>query len=634
MIVECEPSSIDRHFADFILRESGRPSAPLGCVASLLSRAVSNGNICLDLAGIAGHDVRMDGEELRLPPLEELREMLRETAVVGLPGDFRPLILDRADRLYLYRYWKYERELGRVILEKAASPCALDGENLLAPALERLFPPGGEGVDWQRVAALAALRKRFCVISGGPGTGKTSTVVKILALLLEQAGGEGPRIALAAPTGKAAARLRESISRMKEQLECDEGIRELIPHEVSTIHRLLGFRPSSAHFRYSDGNPLPFQVVIVDEASMVALPLMARLATALRPDARLILLGDRDQLSSVEAGAVLGDMCGSGRRQAFSAEFAALCGSLSGDHIPREAPGEPSPPLRDSLVILERNYRFREESGIGALARLINSGRGDDALALIRTAADAGLAWHDLPAAEMLARSLGGAIVEGYAPCLAAKSVEEALRRFDDFRLLCAMRQGAQGVAGVNALVERILGARGLIDPAHRWYRGRPVMVTVNDYNLKLFNGDVGIVFPDAEGRAMVHFPTHDGGIRTVSPVRLPPHETVYAMTIHKSQGSEFERVLMLLPGHESEVVTRELIYTGITRARTRVEIWGREELFVAGVSRRIRRTSGLGEALWGTSGAVQPPEQAEDLPPPSFPRKKAGPEPRLSDAP
>lgn len=600
--MECELSSIDRHFADFILQESGNPSALLGCVASLLSRSVSNGNICLDLAGIAGRDVCLDGEELRLPPLEGMREMLRETAVVGQPGDFRPLVLDRGDRLYLYRYWRYEQELGRVIQEKASSPCHLAGGDLLAPALERLFPPTGEGIDWQRVAALAALRKRFCVISGGPGTGKTSTVVKILALLVEQAGGEQLRIALAAPTGKAAARLRESISRMKERLACDETIRALIPHEVSTIHRLLGYRPGSVRFRHSGQNPLPFHVVIVDEASMVALPLMARLAVALRPDARLILLGDRDQLSSVEAGAVLGDMCGAGRRETFSAEFTTLYSSLSRGMIPLEAPDEPSPLLCDSLVVLKKNYRFREESGIGALAGLINSGRGGEALALIRGNADSGLAWHDLPSPERLGRALADALLEGYAPYLAAESVEEALQRFDDFRLLCAMRQGAQGVAGINQLVEQILGAQGLIDPSDRWYRGRPVMVTVNDYNLKLFNGDVGMVFPTpgGEGKTMVHFPTQDGGIRTVSPVRLPPHETVYAMTVHKSQGSEFERVLLLLPGHESELVTRELIYTGITRARTRVEIWGREDLFLTGVSRRIQRKSGLGEALWG----------------------------------
>lgn len=615
MIMECELSRIDRHFGDFILRESGNPTALLGCVASLVSRAVSQGNICLDLAGIAGRRVSLGGEEQLFPPLGELRELLRETAVVGLPGDFRPLVLDRADRLYLYRYWKYEQELGRVIVEKAASPCTLAEGAFLDLALDRLFPLAGEGVDWQRVAAVSALRKRFCVISGGPGTGKTSTVVKILALLLEQAGAETLRIALAAPTGKAAARLRESISRMKERLACDEAVRALIPHEVSTIHRLLGYRPGSVRFRYSEQNPLPFHVVIVDEASMVALPLMAKLAVALKPDARLILLGDRDQLSSVEAGAVLGDLCGTGRREAFSAEFATLHNSLSGVKIPLEAPEEPSPVLCDSLVVLKKNYRFREESGIAALARLINSGRGREAMALVRGSVDADLAWHDLPSPERLGRALAEAILEGYVPYLAAQSVGEALRRFDDFRLLCAMRQGAHGVAGVNSLVEQILAAQGVIDPGNRWYRGRPVMVTVNDYNLKLFNGDVGIVFPDPHGdrKPMVHFPTQEGGIRMVSPVRLPPHETVYAMTIHKSQGSEFERVLMLLPGHDSEVVTRELIYTGITRARARVEIWGSEELFVAGVSRQIQRKSGLGEALWGVTDAVQPSEQAED---------------------
>ncbi len=601
-MMEYELSAIDRHFADFICREAGDAPPWLGVAVSLASNAVGNGNICLNLADLAGRIIRVGGEEVSIPAMEVLQDALPRTRVVGLPGDFRPLVLDGDGRLYLYRYWKYEQELAKVIIEKAALSHGDIDEALLAAGVGRLFPDsGGDGTDWQKVAAVAAVAKRFCVISGGPGTGKTFTVVKIIALLLEQAQEKGMRIALAAPTGKSAARLSQSIRLMKERLECAPAIRELIPDEVSTIHRLLGSKGGSVRFRYSGDNPLPFDAVIIDEASMVALPLMAKLSVALRPDARLILLGDRDQLASVEAGAVLGDICGGGRNEPFSPEFADLVARIAGGRIPVEPSAAPLPSLTDSLVVLKKNYRFGADSGIGEVGRAVNAGDGEGAIALLKGESCRDMAWRSVPKPDGLRKALSATVVAGYGAYLAAGSPEEALERFDAFRVLCAVRQGHCGAAGLNATVEDILAGKGLIDPHSRWYRGRPVMITVNDYNLKLFNGDVGIVFPDPEtgGNPRVFFPAPDGGVRRISPVRLPAHETVYAMTIHKSQGSEFDRVLMLLPGHDSEVLTRELIYTGITRARNGVEIWSDEELFITAVSRRIERKSGLREALW-----------------------------------
>ena len=596
-----ELSAIDRHFADFILGESGGTSAILKVAASLLSNAVGSGNICLNLAEIAGKEIRIDGGQISVPEFENLHTSLLETPVVGSPGDFRPLVLDGDGRLYLYRYWKYEQDLARVILGKAAIPSDRIDQVLLANGLDRLFPGVAEkGADWQKVAVLAALRKKCCIISGGPGTGKTSTVVKIIALLLEQAKNEPVRIALAAPTGKAAARLKESVGSMTETLDCADAIIDHIPYEVSTIHRLLGPISGSVRFRYSDKNPLPYDVVIVDEASMVALPLMAKLAAALKPDARFILLGDRDQLASVEAGAVLGDMCGGGQEEIFSTEFSDLFANLSGDRIPSAPPGERLPPLADSLVVLKKNYRFPADSGIGAVGRAVNAGKGADAIAILKGDAT-DIDWHDVPRPDELKKVLTEAILDGYAMYLAAGTVAEALGRFDAFRVLCALRQGPYGVADINVLIEEILMGRGLIDPQQRWYKGRPVLITVNDYNLKLFNGDVGITFPDSEGDGSprVFFPAPDGGVRNLSPVRLPAHETVFAMTIHKSQGSEFDRVHMLFPENDSPILTRELIYTGITRAREKVDIWGSEDVFVSAVSRRTDRKSGLREALW-----------------------------------
>lgn len=602
MTIAFELTATDRHFAAFIKREAGEAPPWLELATSLASNAVGNGNICLNLADIAGTEILVDGSAEQVPLLGELHDQLAGTSVVGAPAEFTPLVLDGHGRLYLYRYWKYERDLVRIILEKAGTPVSDLDEGLLGKGLQRLFPENsGEESDWQKIAALAAVQKKFCVISGGPGTGKTTTVVKILALLLEQARDKPLRIALAAPTGKAAARLKESIHTMKDKLDCSDAIKSQIPEEVTTIHRLLGVRAGSLRFRHSEVNPLPFDVVIIDEASMVALPLMAKLACALKGDSSLILLGDRDQLASVEAGAALGDICGRGRQEPFSPEFVKFVKRVAGENIPSGSDASADCPLADSLVVLKKNYRFGENSGIGAVSRAVNSGDGNGAFALLKAVGSTGCCWHDAPKPDTLKKALTEIVVSGYGAYLAAKSPAEALQLFDNFRILCAVRQGGYGVAGVNALVEEILVEKGLIEQRNRWYAGRPVMITVNDYNLKLFNGDIGIVLPDpaGEGSSRVWFPAADGGIRNVSPLRLPEHETVYAMTVHKSQGSEFKRVLMLLPDQNSEVLTRELIYTGITRAKSDVAVWGDRETFVAAVSRRIDRKSGLNDAFW-----------------------------------
>jgi exodeoxyribonuclease V alpha subunit len=600
-----ELSATDHHFAEFMQREAGAAPPWFRLTAALASNAVGNGNICLNLTDIAGEGIQVDGGLRQLPELAEMRQRLAALPVVGSPGQFRPLILDGAGRLYLYRYWNYERELVQVIREKAALPPVEVDEALLSGGLARLFPgQGGPETNWQKVAALGALWSRFSVISGGPGTGKTSTVVKILALILEQAGDAEVRIALAAPTGKSAARLKESIRGMKAGLDCSEEVRARIPEDVTTLHRLLGVRAGSVRFRHCRENRLPYSVVIVDEASMVALPLMAKLAEALDPGARVILLGDRDQLASVEAGAALGDICGGGRAEPYTPEFQAFAARVAGETLPVSAAAGARGFPNDSLTVLKKNYRFASESGIGGAARAVNAGEGGRALELLKDASREDIRWQDAPAPEQLKQALAGRIVAGYAPYLAAApvSAEQALRLFDAFRVLTALRQGPYGVAGVNALVEEILAEHGLIERGNRWYTGRPVMITVNDYNLKLFNGDIGIVLPDPDsgGSPRVCFPSPEGGVRKVSPVRLPAHDTVFAMTIHKSQGSEFDRVLMLLPASDSEALTRELVYTGLTRAKSAVEIWGDEVVFRSAVSRRVERASGLREALWG----------------------------------
>jgi len=592
MSIEFQERAIDRHFAAFICRQcgqfpkyhqypklAGNVSEIFRLVVSLASNSIASGNICLNLHDIAGRTINVHGTEFTLPNVAELHELLTNADVVTAPGQhLRPLVLDSEGRLYLYRYWRYEHDLAQRLLQQASATRDAVDEARTNDAIARLFPASAD--ERQRQAATVALHRNFCVISGGPGTGKTSTVVRILALLLELDGGTRQRIAMAAPTGKAAARLKQSVNDIRQTLNCSEEVKAAIPADVVTIQRLLGSISGSTRFRHSAANPLPFDTVIIDEASMVALPLMSALVQALKPTARLILLGDKDQLSSVEAGAVLGDICSAAEEGSAASPFSSS--------------------LASSLVVLEKNYRFQQGSGIADISHAVNAGREREALKLLKNHPAGTLLWQRTPAPDMLRSALASTVVAGYQRYLQAQTPAEALEHFDQFRILCALREGAYGVTGLNTMSEQILARAGLIAPSSIFYAGRPILITVNDYTMRLFNGDTGILFPDPEhgGELRASFPTPDGSVRTIPPERLPAHETAYAMTIHKSQGSEFERVLMLLPPVESDLLTRELIYTGITRAKKSVEIWADEALFCASVQKKTARHSGLQHAL------------------------------------
>jgi exodeoxyribonuclease V alpha subunit len=443
--------------------------------------------------------------------------------------------------------------------------------------------------------------KNFCVISGGPGTGKTFTVAKMLALLLQLSAGT-LRIALAAPTGKAAARLQEAIKTARNGLNCPDAIKAAIPTEASTIHRLLQGLPDSPYFRYDAKNPLPADVVVVDEASMVDLALMSKLVQAVPGSARLILLGDKDQLASVEAGAVLGDICDTGNDYRFSGHFAELYQKAAGEKIEKNSDQQHPPGLCDSIIQLRKSFRFGPSSGIGEISKAVNEGNSAKAFNLLKSASYDDSAWRELPRPELLPSALNDHIISGFAPYFKERDHARIFDRFSRLRIVCAVREGPYGVKALNALIERILSAGGLIRQRHRWYAGRPVLISRNDYTLKLFNGDVGIALHDAEAghELQVFFPGPEGKLCPFSPLRLPEHETAFAMTVHKSQGSEFEKVLFIMPDRDIPVLTRELVYTALTRAKGAVEVWGREEVFRTAVSRRTVRASGLRDALWG----------------------------------
>lgn len=596
-------SALDRHFAKFMTDLAGTADQDLSLAAALVSRYTRQGHICLDIKAVAGSKLPIQGETeaaITFPNEPGWSRKLQDSPIVGKPGDYRPLILDQQSRLYLYRYWDYQDKLAHFLQERLKAEETNLDLSRLQDGLKRFFPEASQDeIDWQKVAVFVALKKKLCIISGGPGTGKTTTVAKILSLLLEQAEPNSLNIVLAAPTGKAAARLQETINKAKENLNCSEQIKTALPDKASTIHRLLGSKPGSPYFYHNADNQLLADVVVVDEASMIALPLMSKLVQALSPQTRLILLGDKDQLASVEPGKIFGDICAAKQANVFSEKFITELQKLFG-YQNLGSSGKNSTSIQDCTVQLKKNYRFDETSGIRALSQAVNNGNGSEAMSILTAGNYPDIKWQDLPAIKELPDSLKNIVTAGFKEYLLSSELSEIFRLFEQFRILCALREGPLGVTGVNELIERILTEQQLIRPYKGWYPGRPILITSNDYNLRLFNGDVGIILRDNENgnELRAFFPTGDGNFRKFSIRRLPEHETAYAMTIHKSQGSEFGNVVLLLPAQDSPIMTRELIYTGITRAKKRVEIWGEENIFRLAVNRYIERSSGLREAM------------------------------------
>ncbi|MCX9558669.1 exodeoxyribonuclease V subunit alpha [Vibrio cholerae] len=680
---------LDVQFARFIGKQAAlaghnaAESELLSVLSAALSAELGRGHICLplwdaqgnrcDLAALIGlyGEASLQHSERWLAV--DWQALLQASPLVGQQGEAVPLMFDGA-RLYLHRYWHYEKQLAARLTELAApqrlSPAELanlrerlntlfardylglwqalqqkplssveriqllndrldvvESDALDWPAIEAVVEKAQRAADlqaleqliplthclnWQKVAAAVALTRRFAVISGGPGTGKTTTVTKLLAALISQSMAQGkvPEIKLIAPTGKAAARLTESMGKAVSQLAIEPEIAAAIPSTSSTIHRLLGAIPGSAEFRHHARNPLHLDLLVVDEASMVDLPLMVKLVEALPKHACLILLGDKDQLASVEAGAVLGDIC-TFLNQGYGNEQGAQLAELTGFASLRQTASKTVNPVADCLCMLQKSYRFDARSGIGQLAKAINSGSPARVEAVWQQS------FSDIEHFALSGehyQQLLQTLVQAYRPYLNLlnQSTEQfestkqtmltlaksALDAFSRCRLLCALREGDFGVMGLNTRIERALNAHKLIKTQEEiWYHGRPIMVTRNDHGLGLYNGDIGLCMRDRDddqGRLKVYFELPDGSIKAVLPSRFPQHETAYAMTIHKSQGSEFDLTLLILPPDYSPILTRELVYTGITRAKKQLKLYCDNKVLQRAIKVKTQRASGL----------------------------------------
>ncbi len=605
-------SAADVHVALRLADLGGEADETVALAAGLAVRGPRLGHVHVDLATIrdtatVDADEPVDLSTLPWPSAGAWIERVSASKLVTSGeenvGSSRPFRLV-GTWLYLDRYWREERQV-------AADLRALSGRqpegvrvDVLAEGLERLFP--GQTDSRQCLATASAVLRRLAVVAGGPGTGKTTTVARIVALLAEQtaaAGAPAPLVALAAPTGKAAARLVEAVHEEAIELAVSEPVRaQLLALQASTLHRLLGWRPEShSRFRHHRGQRLPHDVVIVDETSMVSLSLMAKLIEAIRPDARLILVGDPGQLASIEAGAVLGDIVGPATDQlSIGARARSLLTQATGHEVSGADP-PPDASVADGIVVLDRIHRFG--GGIAQLAEAIRRGDADTVLEVLADAPE-GVTWIPVDVADptaqnalMPVRDRAVAAASAVTRAARAGAARDAIEALSAFRILCAHRRGPQGVATWTARIEGWLASEPGMDG--RWYAGRPLLVTENDYELRLFNGDTGVVVQTTPDRLSATFERR-GEILEFSPTRLSAVDTVYAMTIHKSQGSQFDTAAVLLPAPTSHILTRELLYTAATRARRLLILAGTEESIRAAVARPIARASGLQGRLWG----------------------------------
>jgi exodeoxyribonuclease V alpha subunit len=588
-------NDVHRMFAEFF------PDKKIQAQAWLLSKRLAEGHVCIGIR---------EAEELRAEIPYQVHSVAELTAVaslVGRPGDVKPFIID-GERMYLQRYHRYESAIAERIRKMTENGRAKAAERMqlletqadLIRSLEADYPLEGltaeQQIDWQLIAALNALTDDFSIITGGPGTGKTTTLAKLLRILY--ACQPDAAVALAAPTGKAAMRMLESLKRSASNYpeEVRQRIEALKPR---TLHRLLGWKKGQVTFKYNADRPLEFDFVVIDEASMVDLPMFHKLLDACGERTRLILLGDKDQLASVEAGSLLGDLChasSSSTLNRFTSDKCAWFNRFIKDpartitevyHAPAEGP------LSGRIVELRLSHRFKGQGGIGMLSRAIIAGDAA-AVAVMADAPATAEVRFDADCSEKLLEEF----ILGYSEYILEPNPGEALKKLNQLRVLVAVREGDRGLYAVNRRIEQLLQQKKLITTGVDFYENRPVIVTQNNYELDLYNGDVGITRLE-NGRSRVWFEDAAGEMRSVPAASLSHCETVFAMTIHKSQGSEFDKVLVLLPeGTDTPILTRELLYTAVTRAKKSVLLQAGADTLRHTTEQRVRRISGVQERL------------------------------------
>lgn len=590
-----ELRALDHALAQSLRRLDPATPDEVLAAAALASLAVSRGHAAFDPAR---PQLLLDAP-IDWPTPQSWRDLLAASRWVSTPQvalaatTDAPFVLDRNGLLYLRRYREYERRLAGGLQRIAARAPADVDIAALAPLFAALFPQAARDNAQARAAALALLRS-LLLVTGGPGTGKTTTIARLLLLLLaqsQQGAMPPPRIALAAPTGRAAERMAESLRNAVAALRATPGIDatlcDALPQSASTLHRLLGSIAGTPRFRFDAGNPLPFDVIVVDEASMVDLPLMCKLVEAVADGARLVLLGDRDQLPSVEAGDVLAAIIdAAGNDDAVSRETASMLAPLLGEVTTHDA--APAV-LAGHRVHLQRGYRQSDALDLAPLATAVRDGDADSVLGLLRGGTLAGVHFHE-DMSDPLAGLQRESMLAAWRDLADAPDAGAALAMASRMRLLTALRDGPQGAIGLNARIEQMLAG----PHRERYFHGRLLLVTENNYRSGLFNGDVGICLRGDDGATVAWFAGGSEGMRGFHPAALPMHASAFAMTVHKAQGSEFDTVWLLLPRHGARTLSRELLYTALTRARDALHVCATAEQLRVALARHETRVSGL----------------------------------------
>ena len=577
-------SPFDIKFADIISSFAEHNTDILALTAAMLSWTTTvESNVCLNINEWIGKKV--PGGIIKCPNSVKLwRDALKNTPSVGCPGEVVPLILDQNDKIYLHKFWTYEKIIAEQLLKRSRI--------ILKPhkkQIETFLQSLGKKhkIDDQDKAVIISLLKPLSIISGGPGTGKSTVTGKIVSILKSVPDKGSTRIIMTAPTGKAVARLTQMVSGFDKHCNI----------EAVTLHRLLE-ADNYGKVRKHHDNPIEADVLIIDEVSMVDIGLMAKLLDATQNIKRIIMLGDKSQLSSVEAGTVFGDICNSVTIGQYSKNLSEKINEFIEvkDIISHKEEHKNYPPLTDCIVELSKNYRFKTNSGIWKISTLIKNGDGIQAFEILKlNSVFTDISLLNISSSFSVSKKLKKITDSYFKPCLRIEQAEIALKKMSEFRILCAIRYGDQGVKKINQEIEKLLE----INPVNGWYHGRPIIISRNDYTIGLFTGDSGVALNDKKsGDLKVYFHSQTGEIRSFLPIQIPDHETAWAITTHKSQGSEYNHVIMILPLKFSQLLGRELLYTGITRAKDKSEIWAADDIFIETCNNKINRTSGLMDKL------------------------------------